>query len=94
MRVVIRNQCGDRREKKREGELVLWEKPDLVGGGNEFKGISRENKSRSGDGDLSVERGRVRFRIEEVGGTKRRGFDFSFAICGCHAYLDEPVYSA
>ncbi|KAB5532300.1 hypothetical protein DKX38_018970 [Salix brachista] len=53
------NKCGDRREKKREGEVVLWEKSDLVGGGNEFKGISRENKNRSGGGgDLSVERGR------------------------------------
>jgi transcription initiation factor TFIID subunit 8 len=37
------NKCGDRYEKKRKGELVLWEKSDLVGGGigsvDEFRGF-------------------------------------------------------
>ncbi|KAJ6882747.1 hypothetical protein NC651_029127 [Populus alba x Populus x berolinensis] len=67
-------------EKKRKGELVLWEKSDLVGGGigsgDEFQGISWENQRRSGGGgggDLAVERGRVRFRIGEVGGAQKGG---------------------
>ncbi|KAJ6882746.1 hypothetical protein NC651_029127 [Populus alba x Populus x berolinensis] len=74
------NKCGDRCEKKRKGELVLWEKSDLVGGGigsgDEFQGISWENQRRSGGGgggDLAVERGRVRFRIGEVGGAQKGG---------------------
>ncbi|KAJ6978000.1 hypothetical protein D5086_023717 [Populus alba] len=71
------NKCGDRCEKKRKGELVLWEKSDLVGGGigsgDEFQGISWENERRSGGGDLAVERGRVRFRIGEVGGAQKGG---------------------
>ncbi|XP_011001377.1 PREDICTED: uncharacterized protein LOC105108669 [Populus euphratica] len=65
-------------EKKREGELVLWEKSDLVGGGigsgDEFQGISWENERTSGGGgDLAMERGRVRFRIGEVGGAQKGG---------------------
>lgn len=60
--------CGERWEK-REGGLALWENSDLVigGGVNKSQGISRENEKRSdGYGDLSVERGKVSFKIGEA----------------------------
>uniref|UniRef100_A0A6M2FAM9 Bromodomain associated domain-containing protein n=1 Tax=Populus davidiana TaxID=266767 RepID=A0A6M2FAM9_9ROSI len=73
--------CGERWEKRREGGLALWENSDLVSGGgvNKSQGISRENEKRSdGDGDLSVERGKVIFKIGEAMKAQKGGILISF----------------
>ncbi|CAK7336963.1 unnamed protein product [Dovyalis caffra] len=71
--------CGDSWEKRRTGDLVLWERSDLVsaGNGNEFQ-ENEKGSDGGGGGDLAVERGRLRFKIGEVGKAQKGGILNSF----------------